>query len=180
LVDEVAEPDDVESGAAQEAHHPVAPVRPEVHRVEGDLLDAECLARLDKAQAGHVERGLVLLAELGGEAADVVGVGAPGVDPVGADLSDDIGAAVGHAVHHLFEQVQVVGPLGELVGIAGQVQEAPVHADRLGSDPQEVGGRCVEVHRRRREAHLVREELQLGVRPPGHESRLRLVERSCP
>ena len=46
LIDEVAAPDDVDASTAQETNDAVAPVRPEVDRVQCDLLVPHCFARL--------------------------------------------------------------------------------------------------------------------------------------
>ncbi len=147
LIDEVARPDRIDPGRPHETDDPITPVGPVVHGVERDLLVPERLAHLHERETSHVEQRLVLLRHLGGEAHDVVVIGAVGVHPVRADLADDIGAHLRHAVHIILEQVEVVHSLFERVGLPRRMEQATVYADRVGRHSKEVRRRGIPVLR---------------------------------
>jgi len=93
------------------------------------------------------------------------------VHPVGADLTNNIDTVVCHAMHDLFELFEVVGALGQFVGIDRGVHHPTVHPDLTRSNAQEIGWRGIKVMRRARKADLVREEFVVRISPV---SRLRV------
>ena len=182
LINEVAGPDHIDPGRPQETDDPITPVGPEVDGVERDLLVPERLARLHERETSHVERRLVLLRHLSGEAHDVVVVGAVGVHPVRADLTDDISTRLRHRVHIVLEQVKVVRSLFERVGVLRRMEQATVDADRAGRHSKEIRRRGIPVLRRAGETDLIRKKLVIGIRPFGglaHRAAPIVQEKRC-
>jgi len=149
----------VESGLAQKARVAVAPVGPVIHRVQRDALGAHVAQCLDHAVASHVKRGFVGIADALADIPDLIRRRALAMDPVGADLAACVGTVVGHAFDEFLEQVEVIDALRQFVRVTGYVQHAPVRADVIRADAQEVARRRVEVVWRRGETHLVGKKL---------------------
>ena len=182
LINEVAGPDHIDPGRPQETDDSITPIGPEVHRVERDPLVSELVARLHQRETRHVERCLVLLRHLGGETHDVVMVGAVGVHPVRADLTDDISTRLRHRVHIVLEQVKVVRSLFERVGVLRRMEQATVDADRVGRYSKEIRRRGIPVLRRAGETDLIRKKLVIGIRPFGglaHRAAPIVQEKRC-
>ena len=135
--------------------------------VERDLLDVLVAQGLDHGVTGHVKGGLVGVRQPLAVLTDALDAQFAGVHPVGADLSADIGAVVGHALEEVLQHAEVLLPLVEAVGVVGHVQHPAVDADTLRCDPQQVTGGGVEVVRRAGQPDLVREQLHRWVLPLG-------------
>lgn len=67
-------------------------------------------------------------------------VGAVGVHPVRADLTDNSSTRLRHRAHIILEQVEVVRSLFERVGVLRRMEQATVYADRVGRHAKEIDG----------------------------------------